>query len=302
MKSVWKMMMAAVALWGGVASAKVDVVATVGDLGALAREIGGEHVTVKVFAKSTQDPHFVDARPNLVLDASNAELLLLNGLELEAGWLPAILTASRNPAIQRGQSGYLDASTVVTPKDVPREKLDRAMGDIHPGGNPHYTLDPRNALKVAEAIAQRLSQLDPPNAKAYAANAAKFQSELGAKIAGWEKALAPYKGTDVVGYHKSWIYFTEWAGLDEVAFVEPKPGLPPSAGHVAKVLKVIKERKAPVILQEEWYPAATSELLARNSGAVLVRVPGQTPENQTYAQHIGRLVDEVVQALQRKGK
>ncbi len=299
MKSLWKMVVVAAVLSAGAASAKVDVVATVGDLGALAREVGGEHVNVKVFSKSTQDPHFVDAKPSLVLDASNAELIILNGMELEAGWLPAILTTSRNPTIQRGQPGYLDASTAVTPKDVPREKIDRSMGDIHPGGNPHYTLDPRNGLKVAQAIAQRLSQLDPPNAEAYAANAAKLQSQLGAKIAEWEKALAPYKGTDVVGYHKSWIYFTEWAGFDEVAFVEPKPGLPPSAGHVAKVLNVIKSRKVPVILQEEWYPAATSELLARNSGAALIRVPGQTPENQTYAQHIGQLVDEVVRALRR---
>jgi zinc/manganese transport system substrate-binding protein len=276
------------------------VVATIGDLGALAHEVGGDNVNVKVMAKSTQDPHFVDAKPSLVLDASNANLLVFNGLELEVGWLPPILSSSRNPEIQPGQSGYLDASTVIQPLEVPREKLERSMGDIHPGGNPHYTLDPRNGLRVAKLISQRLAQIDSAHAKDYQANYAKLESNLEAKIAEWGKALAPFKGTPVCGYHKSWIYFTEWAGFDEVAFVEPKPGLPPSAGHVATVLGVLREKKVPLIIQEEWYEAATSGLLADKSGATLVRVPGQTPEKQTYAQHIGKIVDEVVKALKSR--
>lgn len=285
---------------GGTAQAKVSVVATVSDLGAIAREVGGEHVSVKVMAKPTQDPHFVDPRPNLVLDASNADLLLLNGLELEVGWLPNVLTSSRNPAIQPGQPGYLDASTLVTPKEVPTEKLDRAMGDIHTGGNPHYSLDPRNAIKLAHGIAARLAQLDAEHAAVFEANAKKFEAALTPKIAEWEKAFAPFKGTDIVTYHKSWVYFVEWAGLDAVAFVEPKPGLPPSAGHVARVLGVMKQRKVPLILQEEWYPAATSEQLARLSGAKLVRVPGQTRDGQSYAEHLGQLVDETVKALGKR--
>jgi zinc/manganese transport system substrate-binding protein len=286
-----------VLLLGSTAEAKVNVLATVPDLGALAREVGGEHVAVKVLARSTQDPHFVDARPSLILDASNANLLILNGMELEVGWLPAILTNSRNQSIQPGQPGYLDASTLITPKEVPREKLDRSMGDIHTGGNPHYTLDPRNGLLVARGIAERLGAIDPQHAKAYQANLAKFDRTLSARIAEWEKAFAPFKGTDVVTYHKSWIYFVEWAGFDEVAYVEPKPGLPPSAGHVARVLGVIKQRKVPFILQEEWYPAGTSEQLSRLGGARLVRVPGQTREGQSYPDHIGQLVEETLGAL-----
>ena len=289
--------MSVVLLLGSTAEAKVNVVATLPDLGALAREVGGDNVSVKVLARSTQDPHFVDARPSLVLDASNADLLVLNGLELEVGWLPPILTNSRNEQIQPGHPGYLDASTLIDPLEVPREKIDRSMGDIHPSGNPHYTLDPRNGLVVARGIAERLETIDPQHAKAYQANLARFTQSLKERIAGWEKAFAPFKGTEVVTYHKSWIYFVEWAGFDEVAFVEPKPGLPPSAGHVAQVLGVIKRRKVPLILQEDWYPAASSEELARLGGARLVRVPGQTREGQSYADHIGQIVDGTVGAL-----
>ena len=289
--------MSVILLLGSTAEAKVNVVATLPDLGALAREVGGDNVSVKVLARSTQDPHFVDARPSLVLDASNADLLILNGLDLEVGWLPPILTNARNEQIQPGHPGYLDASTLINPLEVPREKIDRSMGDIHPGGNPHYTMDPRNGLLVAQGIAARLEAIDPQHAKAYQGNLDRFTQSLNARMAAWQKVLAPFKGTDVVTYHKSWIYFVEWAGFDEVAFVEPKPGLPPNAGHVARVLGVIKQRKVPLILQEEWYPAATSEQLARLGGARVVRVPGQTREGQSYADHIGQIVDETVGAL-----
>ncbi|MBX5484110.1 MAG: zinc ABC transporter substrate-binding protein [Myxococcaceae bacterium] len=300
MKTWLRLLMSVWLLLGGAASAKVKVVATLSDLGAITREVGGELVSVKVLARSTQDPHFVDARPSLVLDVANADLLIINGMELEAGWLPPVVTNSRNEKVQRGQPGFLDASTLVTPKEVPTQKLDRSMGDIHPGGNPHYTLDPENAVKVSKGIAERLAQVDPAHASEYAANQAKFAEELTAKVAAWKQALAPFHGTDVVTYHKSWIYFVDFAGLDEVAFVEPKPGLPPSAGHVANVLGVMKARKVPLILQEQWYPAGTSEQLARISGATLVRVPGQTPEQQRYIEHIDDLVHQVVAALAKK--
>lgn len=286
-----------VLLFAATAQAKVKVVATLTDLGALAQAVGGGEVQVEVLARSTQDPHFVDARPNLVLSLARADLLLLNGLDLEAGWLPALLTTSRNAAIQPGGAGHLDCSTLVTPKEVPLQKVDRSMGDIHPGGNPHYTKDPRNGLLLAEGIARRLSELDPAHAAVYQAGLRKLQEALRQKIAAWEQALAPYRGTDVVAYHKSWIYFTDWAGLDAVAFVEPKPGIPPNPAHVARVLGVIRKRNVPLILQETWYPSATSELLAKNSGVTLVRIPGMAPEGKTYLEGMEALVGEVVKAL-----
>jgi zinc/manganese transport system substrate-binding protein len=270
--------------------AKVRVAATVGDLGAIARAVGGSFVDVEVLARPTQDPHFVDAKPSLVLTLSRADLVVLIGLDLEVGWLPVLLTGSRNAKIQIGNAGYLDCSTVITPKEVPLQKLDRSMGDIHPGGNPHYTNDPNEALKIAAALAQRLSEIDPDHAAGYRANAEAFQKELTARIAQWNNILAPFKGTPVVTYHKSWIYFADWAGLQMVGFVEPKPGIPPNPTHVANVLRIMRERKVPIILQEEWYSGQTSELLARASGATLVRIPGMTQDNETYAEHEGKLV------------
>jgi zinc/manganese transport system substrate-binding protein len=277
--------------------AKVRVVATVSDLAAIAREVGGEAVQVDTLARPTQDPHFVDARPNLVVVLSRAELLLLNGMELEVGWLPALLTGSRNPRVQLGSTGYLDCSTVVTPKEIPVAKLDRSMGDVHPGGNPHYTKDPTNAVAIARAIAARLAAIDPSQAETFQKGAAAFEQALGARIAEWRKSLAPFKGTPVVTYHKSWIYFVEWAGLEEVAFVEPKPGIPPNPAHVANVLRVMKSRKVPLLLQEEWYSAQTSELLARNSQARLVKVPGMAPDGLSYTSYMDRLVKGVVAGL-----
>jgi zinc/manganese transport system substrate-binding protein len=207
------------------------------------------------------------------------------------------LTGSRNEKVQPGNPGYLDCSTLITPKEVPLQKLDRSMGDIHPGGNPHFTTDPNEVLKIASALGQRLGEIDPDHAAQYHANAEKFDRELSGRIAEWNKALAPFKGTPIGTYHKSWIYFSDWSGLPMVAFVEPKPGIPPNPTHVANVLRIMRERKVPIILQEEWYSAQTSELLARATGATLVRVPGMASENETYVEHMGKIVSAVVDAL-----
>lgn len=283
--------------WGCISEAKPKVVASVADLGAIAREVGGDLAEVEVLARPTQDPHFIDPRPALKLHLMRADLLLYNGVELEAGWLPLLVADSRNAKIQRGEPGHLDCSTLVTPLDVPREKLDRSMGDIHPGGNPHYTKDPRNALPIARAVATRLAAVDPPNAAKYQANLAAFEARLKAKLDEWGRALSAHTGTPVVTFHKSWIYFVTFAGLTEVAFIEPKPGIPPNPQHLINVLRVIRERKVPLILQEDWYSAQASETLAKQSGAKVVRVPGQTPEGKTYLDGMGMVVTGVLDAL-----
>jgi zinc/manganese transport system substrate-binding protein len=280
--------------------AKERVVATLSDLGAIARAVGGNDVEVNVLAAPTEDPHFVEAKPDKVLVLARADLLLLNGMELEVGWLPVLVTNSRNGNIQLGAQGYLDCSTLVTPKEVPLQKLDRSMGDIHPGGNPHYTKDPRNAIEVANGIAARLSEIDPSHAKDYAANAKAFGDKLTAELAQWSKQLAPFKGTPVITYHKSWIYFTDWAGLDEVGFIEPKPGLPPSTGHVASVFQIIQQHHVPMLLQESWYSPATAELLASHTSAKLVRVPGMPALDQSYDDYFAGVVKQVVTALSSK--
>lgn len=277
-------------------AANVRVAATTGDLGAIAREVGGDRAEVQVLAPPTQDPHFADAKPSLVLQLARADLVLVQGVDLEVGWLPKLLTSARNAKIQPGNPGYLDCSTLVGLLEVPQEKVDRSMGDIHPGGNPHYPKDPRNAVRIAQGIAERLGKVDPDGAAGYLSRAKAFETRVLEREKQWQQALAPLKGAAVVTYHKSWRYFTAWAGLEEVAYVEPKPGIPPSAGHLTSVVGVMKAKGAKLILQEEWYPAGGSELLAKHSGARVVRLPGMAGLNQTYEQYL----DDLVQRLTGK--
>lgn len=274
------------------------VVTTVPDLGAIAREVGRDKARVIALVGPTQDPHFVDARPNLALELSRADLLVLAGLDLETGWLPTLITGSRNAKIQTGSAGYLDASTLVHLLEVPTQKLDRSMGDVHPGGNPHYLYDPRNAAPIARGIAQRLGQIDPANAAAYAANAEDFVKRLDAARAGWEKKLAPLRGKQVLTYHKSMPYLAAWAGFSVPVAIEPKPGIPPSPSHVATVLATVQTQGIKLILQEVYYPETTAKLVQDRVGAQLVRVPGGADfaAGQTYLQRMDALVDALAAA------
>ena len=278
----------------------LHVVATVNDLGAIAREVVGSEGDVTVLARPTQDPHFVDARPNLMLSLNKADALVLVGAELEVGWLPVLLKGARNPKILLGQPGYIDASGLVTLKEVPNEKVDRSMGDIHPTGNPHITTDPENGITIAKALAQRFSEIDSAHAAAYQTNAGKFVAAMTTSIAKWKAALHPYANAPVVTYHRSWVYFTDFAGLRPVGTVEPKPGIPPNAQHVAELINLMKTSKVQILLQESWYGSQTSEIVAREAGAKLVVVPGMAKDGQSYADHIDEVVRDVVSALARK--
>lgn len=280
------------------ARAQVRVVATVPDLAALTRAVGGDHVKVTAMALSTQDPHFVDARPNLALDLSRADLLLLVGLDLEVGWLPTLMTGARNARIQNGSLGYLDASSLVRVLDAASAPVDRSMGDIHPSGNPHYLWDPRNGALVARGIADRLGQLDPAHQLAYQANLEGFLSQLESHRAGWESTLAPLRGARVVGYHKSWTYVADWLGLQVVGTVEPKPGVSPSPAQVAQLSSLITSQGVKILLQEGFYPSATTEMLAQRTGARMVRIPGGTDfqGGETYVQHLDTLVADLKSA------
>jgi zinc/manganese transport system substrate-binding protein len=281
------------------ALAKLKVAATVPDLAALAQAVGGDRVEVFSLTLPTQDPHFCDARPHLALKLNRADLLLLVGLQLETAWLPVLLTGSRNPAIQRGSAGYLDVSSVVQLKDVPRVKVDRSMGDIHPGGNPHYLVDPQNAERVARAIATRLAKLDSAAGQTYEANARAFSDKLRAARARWASALRPYRGTKVVTYHRSWIYLTDALGLKIVEQLEPKPGIPPNAAHVLRVIQTIRAERAPLLLQEEYYPDRTARLVAEKTGARLLILPGgaRLDRAESYLARMESLVNQVVTAL-----
>lgn len=288
-----------IAAGGGPARAagKLHVVATVGDLGAIAREVLGAGGDVTVLARPTQDPHFVDARPNLILDLNRADALVSMGLDYEVGWLPVLVRGARNPRIQPGSPGYVVASQAVQVLEVPRGRIDRSMGDIHPGGNPHFTLDPRNGVRVARALAQSFGALSPENSAAYQRNAEAFAAQIATREKGWEAVLAPHKGAPVVSYHKSLVYLTSWLGLDEAGTIEPKPGIPPTAAHVAQLVSVMRARHVPLIIQERWYPSNVAEQIASQTGARLALIQGMTPDGSRYADHIDDVVRAVAGAL-----
>jgi zinc/manganese transport system substrate-binding protein len=281
------------------AVAAVKVIATVPDLAALAHEIGGEAVTVKALSLASQDPHFVDAKPSLALELNRAQLLLHVGLDLEIGWLPTLLVGARNPDIQAGAAGNLDCSQFVTRLDVPAQAIDRSHGDIHPGGNPHYLYDPRAALAVATGIAQRLGEIDSAHAGVYRGNLATFKRHVEAARARWEKRFAPARGTPIIGYHRTWSYLADWLGLEQVGFLEPKPGLPPNPRHVAGLLTLAKSRKVKLILQETYYPDATSKLVASNVPAKLVEITSGANVNtgEGYLQHLDVMLEAIASAL-----
>jgi zinc/manganese transport system substrate-binding protein len=285
------------------AHADLRVVATVPDLAALARAVGGDHVQVTSLALSTQDPHFVDAKPNLALELNRADLLLAIGLELEIGWLPTLQSGARNARILSGGPGYLEVSQFVRSLDVPTTAVDRSHGDVHPGGNPHFLYDPRAGLAVARGLADRMSALDAKNAAAYRANLAKLTAEVEKALPGWQQRLAGLKGTPVIAYHKTTAYLADWLGFDTIAFLEPKPGIPPNPAHVAQVLGLARQKKARMVLQEEYYPSTTSKLVAGKIPAPLVLIPGGTDfrGGQTYLQHIEDLVTRLENGLKGKG-
>ena len=293
-RSVLMFLVLALAALPARAGSKLHVIATVGDLGAIAREVLGDAGDVVVLAKPTQDPHFVDARPNLILDLNRADALVSMGLDYEVGWLPVLVKGSRNGKIQNGGAGAIVASTMVPLQEVPQQRVDRSMGDIHPGGNPHFTMDPRNGARIARGLAERFGALGPDNRALYARNAEAFVQRLDARTKEWERRLASRRGTPVVSYHKSVIYLTSWLGLDDAGTIEPKPGIPPNAAHVAELVNEMKARKVPAILQERWYPSSVAETIARQTGARLVLIAGMTSERGSYLDHI----EEIVAALE----
>lgn len=273
------------ALSAGEARAAIKVVTTTEDLAALAREIGGDRVEVEAIARGFQDPHFVEAKPSFILKLYSADLLVVVGRELEVAWLPPLITQSRNSKIQPGAAGYLDASLTASILDIPTGQITRAMGDVHPLGNPHYWLDPDNGLAMAKALQLKLSELSTKDAGYFAARYADFASRIAAAKARWQAALAPYRGLKVVTYHRSWPNFADEFGLDVVGYVEPKPGIPPSPAHTLTLIEEMKRQNVKLILMEPYFDQKTPNAIARETGAsVVVMLPsvGGTKDVKTY--------------------
>src|SRR6184192_4521338 len=282
-----------------VAQAKLNVVATLPDFGSLAREIGGDKINLVVLAKATEDPHFVDARPSFVVSLRNADVLIDGGAELELGWLPPLLQNARNPKIEIGKPGRVQASQGIRLMNVPTN-VTRAAGDVHALGNPHFMSDPIIAKVVAQHIAQALSAVDPANAAFYEANYKRFEGTINAKLQEWGAALLPFKGQKVVAYHDSWPYFAHRFGLNIDIFLEPKPGIPPSPSHLVEVIAQMKAQKIKTIIVEPFHDRKIAEKVASATGAKVVdfsQFPGGLPGTDNYVKLIDTLVSRLAAAL-----
>lgn len=281
----------------------LQVVTTLPSLAALAREVAGPHAKVESLLGPRQDPHYADARPNLILSLNRADLLVVNGLELEVGWLPGLVRQARNPRIQAGSQGYFDASTVVQRLQLVG-KVDRAMGDIHPGGNPHFAWDPRAGAAVAEGLARSLGALDPAHAGEFQRNAAVLAARLRALAAEETKRFAalPEVNRRMVAYHDSLVYLVDWLALKQVGTVEPRPGIPPDPAQLAKVVGLMRTTGAKVVAQEEFYPRTTSDQVAKIAGARLVILPGgvKYAEGQRYEDYVRGLARGLYGAISGK--
>ena len=278
------------------AQAKLNVVATTEDLAAIAREVGGDRITVEALARGYQDPHFVEAKPSFILKLQKADLLIVVGRELEVGWLPPLIQQSRNAKVQAGANGYLDASLHARILDIPQGQITRAMGDVHPSGNPHYWLDPENGKLIARDIAAKLSELRPNDKAYFEQRATDFSSRIDAGMKRWQAAMAPFKGLKVVTYHRSYPNFVDRFGLDVVGYVEPRPGIPPSPGHTLDLINEMKRQQIKVILMEPYFDQKTPNSIASQTGAKVVVLPPSVGGEKSITDYI-KLFDYDVNLL-----
>ena len=282
----------------------LNVMATTEDLASIAREVGGDKITIDAIARGYQDPHFVEAKPSFVLKLNKADLLVVVGRDLEIGWLPALINQARNAKIQPGANGYLDASQHAKILDIPQGQITRAMGDVHPLGNPHYWLDPENGRRIAKAVQAKLSQKDPANAPYYAQRAADFDRRLGEAQQRWKSMMAPYKGLKVVTYHRSWSNFADAFGLDVMGYVEPKPGIPPTPQHTLDVIQAMRAQKVKIIMVEPYFDMKTPNSIAEATGAKVLVIPpsvGGVPAATSYITLFDTAVNTLVAAIKETG-
>jgi len=279
----------------GAAQADLKIFATVPEWGALAQEIGGSKVKVYTATTALQDPHRIEAKPSLLAQARQANLIIAAGGDLEVGWLPLVLRDSGNATIQPGRPGYFEAAAFVNRLDVPAT-LDRAHGDVHAAGNPHIHLDPRNVLKVGEALTARMVELDTPNAAAYQAGYQAFAGKWQSAMTRWQKETAPLKGVPVLVHHASFAYLLNWLGMKEVGLLEPKPGVEPTSGHLTSLLTRQQSAPAKMVLRSAYQQEGPSQWMAGKTGMPAVLLPytvGGTPE----AKDLFGLFDDTVQRL-----
>jgi zinc/manganese transport system substrate-binding protein len=296
---------AALALLGSAnAYAALNVVTSTQDLASIVKEVGGDKVIVESLAKGYQDPHFVEAKPSFILKLNKADLLVAVGRELEIGWLPPLITQSRNSKIAPHGPGYLDASETAKILDIPTGQITRAMGDVHPQGNPHFWLDPDNGRRVAKAVVDKLSELDRADAAYFQQRFSDFDRRLADATKRWKATMAPYKGAKVVTYHRSWPNFADAFGIDVIGYVEPKPGIPPSPAHTLELEQEMKRQNVKIVLVEPYFDLKTPNAIGRDTGAKVLMMPpsvGGVKEITDYFQLFDYDINLLVNAIKQTG-
>jgi zinc/manganese transport system substrate-binding protein len=273
----------------------LNVFATVPEWGALTEELGGDKVKVYTATNALQDPHHVEAKPSLIARARSADLVVATGAELEIGWLPLVLQQAGNPKVQPGKPGYIEAADYVTMLEKPA-RIDRAEGDVHPGGNPHIQTDPRNIGRVAVPLAARLAELDPPNAAYYQARSKAFTERWNTAIANWERKAAPLKGAPVVVQHKAFTYLFAWLGMTELAALEPKPGVEPTTAHLSEVLATLQRTPSKMVIRAAYQSDRASLWLAEQTKINPVVLPF-TVGGDDAAKNLDGLFDDTIDRL-----
>ncbi|MFH0934486.1 MAG: zinc ABC transporter substrate-binding protein [Pseudomonadota bacterium] len=275
--------------------AALNIFACEPEWAALAQELAGDKASLYTATGALQDPHHIEARPSLIAKARRADLVICTGAELEMAWLPVVLRESGNSKVQPGSSGYFEAASMVRMLEVPT-RLDRGDGDVHAQGNPHIQTDPRNFLPVADELANRLMHLDQPNAAHYQQRHAAFMQQWRAAIVGWEKQAAPLRGVPVVVQHQGFPYLSNWLGLKEVATLEPKPGMEPSAAHLSQVLNTLQQRPAKMVLRAAYQDGRPSEWISQRAHIAAVELP-YTVGGSEGAKDLFGLFDDTIEKL-----
>ncbi len=282
-------------------AANIHVVATLTDIADLARNVGGDHVEVRSLATGIEDTHGVPMKPSFVPLLNHADLVMLVGFDCEHAFLPALLEASKNPNIQAGKPGYVDCSKGVTPRDVPKS-TDHSEGDVHPYGNPHYLLDPVLAKTAVQNICDALVIAAPEHEADFTKNRDAYLAKLDAKIAEWQATLAPFKSTKFVSYHEHWPYFADRFGLVYFGTIELKPGIDPTPHHIQELITTMKAEHVPLVVREPQFPEKVPALIAKQTGATLVKLPimpGGVPDTETYIKEMDYIVHTVADALKK---
>ena len=287
------------------AKGPLKVVTSTEDMASLAREVGGDRITVEALGRGYQDSHFVEPKPSFIAKVHGADLVISVGLQLEIGWLPPLITQSRNPNVQPGAAGYLEASQFADVLEKPTGGVSRAMGDIHPLGNPHYWLDPNNGRAVAQGIAAKFGSMRPEDAGYFNDRYKDFAARLTQAEKGWDQKMAPYRGRKVITFHQSWPNFAKRFGIEVAGYVEPKPGIPPTPSHSLELINLMKAQNIKVIWVEPYFDTKTPDSMARSAGGeaiVLLPSVGGVPKVTDYFKLFDYDIDLAAGAFERTGK